>query len=65
MNKQNTNGRKLDIDFKVYNPRKIYVRHEVKGCDHDYDPTPIKDEDDYGTWKCTRCGMELTLEVYD
>jgi hypothetical protein len=62
---EQTEGRKIELDTKVYNPYTVRAYAGVKECDHDFNPTPWRDEDDFIQYKCTRCGRLVTYEVYD
>ena len=59
-------GRKIDLDTSVYNP---WTKHIISlgdtNCDHDFDPKPTVDDDNYAVWNCTRCDCIVEFEVYD
>lgn len=58
-------NRKFQLDINVYNPYTIIHKKGNKSCDHDYPEIPDKDEDEYGCWICTKCGMETYIEIYE
>jgi len=35
-----------------------------KDCDHDYPPESKVEHTTYVTWRCSKCGMRVSFEVY-
>ena len=57
-------NRKIPLDTSVYCPYTGESNGGDEKCDHDYDPQPIKEESEWAEWKCTKCGMVRTYEVW-
>lgn len=58
-------NRKIPLDTNTYNPLTGGSYGGDKDCDHDYDPKPTEDKDEYACWTCTKCGMRRCYEVHD
>ena len=58
-------GRKIDLDTQVYCPWDTTAFGEATDCDHDYEAEPVRKTATSATWKCTRCGGEFTVSVWE
>lgn len=56
-------SKKIKLNTEIYAPVPFYEGGD-KNCEHDFPEKPDRDEDEYATWKCTKCGMKVTFEVY-
>jgi hypothetical protein len=58
-------NRKIPLDIHIYNPYTGISSGGKEDCDHDYPPTPTRDEATFAEWVCSKCGMKRSYEVYD
>ena len=58
-------GRKIELDTKTYCPYDVIHSGGDPLCDHDFSPEPDETNDYSATWKCTRCGFEISYAVWD
>lgn len=57
--------RKIPLDHGVYCQLDCTEEKGDPACDHDFDPEPTWFSDIMATWKCTRCGREITYGVWE
>lgn len=55
--------RKIPLNLDVYCLLDFTEEKGDSMCDHDFDPEPTWFSDVMATWKCTRCGREITYGV--
>jgi ribosomal protein L37AE/L43A len=58
-------SRKIQLDRDRYRSHSLRASGGDTNCDHDFEPTPTVQADNFAIWKCTKCGREFKYETWE